>query len=114
MAWDSAQVRSKTFIVHGILGKCSAQVPFGRSKCLIAKLYPLFCPRNPMFKQTVFLGVFPLALAVSLASGTAVQAAPMLVNVDLKSSSGGDAYTTGSAVFGTPTSQWNTYASSRN
>jgi hypothetical protein len=62
-----------------------------------------------MLKQTVFLGLFPLALAVSLASGTAVQAAPMLVNVDLKSSSGEDAYTTGSAVFGTPTSQWNTF-----
>ncbi len=61
-----------------------------------------------MFKQTVFLGLFPLALAVSLANGGAVQAAPLLVNIDLKSSSDEDAYTTGSGVFGTSTSIWNT------
>ena len=35
-----------------------------------------------------------------------------LLNFDLKSSTGGDAYTTGSAVFGTATSRWNTVSRS--
>jgi hypothetical protein len=35
-----------------------------------------------------------------------------LLNFDLTSSTGGDAYTTGSAVFGTATSRWNTVSRS--
>jgi hypothetical protein len=61
----------------------------------------------PLIAKTLALTGF-MASMVFLANPA--QAA--LLNFDITSSSGGDAYTTGSAVFGNATSKWNTLSNS--